>query len=141
MTKKTFTFIEVLVAMAVFVVGIAPILGLMAANSRQFRKDQLLFKENDVLIERMAAVRTAFESDKGCFDDGADTSLTSEESPRYLGVYSVGEATVIGEFGVLVTIGIGSSGNAATAISTGAGASKSKSLRQHTIFLVKPGDN
>lgn len=141
MKKQTFTLIEVLVALGVFVMGIAPIMGLMAANSRQFKEDMTIFKENDVLYERMREIRDEIHNGSGAFTNSGHDLWRTEESPRYSGVYSTALANQVGRFGFNVIIGIGSDERARAALLDDNEDATHESLRQHTIFLVIGGDN
>ena len=145
MKKQPFTLIEVLIAMSVFVMGVAPVLGLMAANSRQFQEDQKLFQENDVLYERAAVIRDNCKIPYPNFVPG-DELWDAEESTRYSGVYSVAEYEEVGEYGYMITIGVGSTVEARDALLEANGDPKATAdakddvLQQYTMFLVKKGD-
>jgi prepilin-type N-terminal cleavage/methylation domain-containing protein len=146
MKQQHFTLIEVLVALAVFVMGIAPLLGLMAANSRQFQSDQTIFQEADVLYERMAEIRDKIYTFPAAFDDANHDLWVAEESDRYPGVYSVAEAFPVGEYGYHIVLGIGSDQKARDAILDANGDPVADpdpthdDLRQHTMFVVERGD-
>lgn len=128
--------------MAVFVMGVAPVLGLLTANSRQFQDDQNIFQENDVLFEKAAAVRKKFAYPYDTFDE-TDDFWDAEKSPRYSGIYSVASFEPVGEFGYIVTIGVGSDEEAKDALFLANGDPdenadpKHESLQQYTLFLVK----
>lgn len=140
MKNNTFTLIEVLVALGVFVMGIAPLMGLMTANTRQFKSDIAIFKENYVLYERASEIRNEIYNGTSSFSNPGDNLWRTEESPRYPGVYSTAVATQVGRFGFHITIGIGSDELARVALIENGEDATSSSLRQHTMFLVQGGD-